>query len=46
LDLRAFLLGNMLDALGHAVVLRRPPALSHRNARIEACQAILAGLKS
>jgi AcrR family transcriptional regulator len=46
LDLRAFLLGNMLEAFGHAVVFRRPRALSQRNARIEACRAILACLKS
>ncbi len=46
LDLRAFLLANMLEAFGHAVVLRRPPALSQRNARIESCKAILACLKS
>lgn len=46
LDLRAFLLGNMLEAFGHAVVLRRPRTLSLRSARIEACKAILAGLKS
>jgi AcrR family transcriptional regulator len=46
LDLRAFLLGNMLEAFGHAVVLRRPRALSQHNASIEACKAILACLKS
>jgi AcrR family transcriptional regulator len=46
LDLRAFLLSNMLEAFGHAVVLRRPRALSRQNARIEACKAILACLKS
>ena len=46
LDLRAFLLSNMLEAFGHAVVLRRPRALSQRNARIEACKAILACLKT
>lgn len=46
LDLRAFLLVNMLEAFGHAVVLRRPRALSLRNARIEASEAILACLES
>jgi AcrR family transcriptional regulator len=46
LDLRAFLLANMLEAFGHAVVLRRPQSLSQRNARIEACKAILASLRS
>src|SRR5215469_9490249 len=46
LDLRAFLLGNMLDALGHAVVLRRPRAVSLRYAKMEATKAILAGIES
>jgi AcrR family transcriptional regulator len=45
LDLRAFLLGNMLEAFGHAVVLRRPRMLSQRYASIEASKAILACLK-
>ena len=45
LDLRAFLLANMLDAFGHAIVLRRPRALSQRNARTGTCKAILATLK-
>ncbi len=46
LDLRTFFLGNALEAFGHAVVLRRPRALSLRSARIEACRAILACLQS
>lgn len=46
LDLRAFLLSNLLEAFGHAVVLRRPSTLSQRNARMEACKAILACLTS
>jgi AcrR family transcriptional regulator len=46
LDLRTFLLGNLLYALGHAVVLRRPRGLSQRNAAIAACKAIVAGLRS
>lgn len=46
LDLRAFLLANMLEAFGHAIVRRRPRALSLRNARIETCKAILAALRS
>jgi AcrR family transcriptional regulator len=46
LDCRSFLLANMLEAFGHAVVRRRPRALSQRSARIGACKAILAGLKS
>jgi AcrR family transcriptional regulator len=45
LDVRAFLLGNMVDAFGHALVLRRPPGLSLRGARGEVCRAILACLK-
>jgi AcrR family transcriptional regulator len=45
LDLRAFLLGNLLEAFGHAVVLRRPRTLSQRYASIEASKAILACLK-
>ena len=45
LDSRAFLLGNMVEALGHALVLRRPPGLSLRSARVEASRAILAALK-
>jgi AcrR family transcriptional regulator len=46
LHVRAFLLGNMLEALGHAVVLRRPPMLSLRSAKMEAGKAILASLRS
>lgn len=46
LDLRAFFLGNMLDALGHAVVLRRPPGLSLHRAKAEMQRAILAYLES
>ena len=46
LPLRAFLLGNMLEALGHAVVLRRPHGLSVRSARMEAVAAIVASLKT
>jgi len=45
LDLRAFLLGNMVEALGHAIALRRPTGLSLRNAKVEASRAILAALK-
>jgi AcrR family transcriptional regulator len=44
LDLRVFLLANMLEVFGHAVVRRRPRGLSQRNAGIEACKAILAAL--
>jgi AcrR family transcriptional regulator len=46
LHVRAFLLGNMLEALGHAVVLRRPHVLSLRSAKLEAVKAILVSLKS
>lgn len=46
LHTRAFLLGNMLEALGHAVVLRRPHMLSLRSAKIEARKAIVGALKS
>lgn len=46
LDLRAFLFANMLEAFGHAVVLRRPRTLSQRTAKIEACKAILACLSA
>jgi AcrR family transcriptional regulator len=46
LGTRAFFITNMVDALGHAIVLRRPHALSLRKARAEACQAMLAYLVS
>jgi AcrR family transcriptional regulator len=45
LDVRAFLLGNMLDAFGHALVLHRPSGLSLRRAKTEVCRAILACLR-
>jgi AcrR family transcriptional regulator len=46
LHVRTFLLGNMLEVLGHAVALRRPHALSLRSAKTEAVKAILASLRS
>lgn len=46
LDTRAFVMANMVDALGHAVVLRRPRGLSSAKARAECCKAILAYLAS
>jgi AcrR family transcriptional regulator len=46
LDIRAFVLGNMLDAFGHSLVLRRPPGLSLRSAKFEVCRAIEICLKS
>src|SRR5260370_11390671 len=46
LDTRAFVMANMVDALGHAVVLRRPRGLSLAWAEAESCKAILAYLAS
>jgi AcrR family transcriptional regulator len=45
LDTRAFFVGNMVDALGHAIVLRRPPGSSLSRARAELLRAILAYLR-
>jgi AcrR family transcriptional regulator len=45
LDMRAFFVSNMVDALGHAIVLRRPPGSSLSRARAELLQAILAYLR-
>lgn len=44
LDTRAFVIANMVYALGHAVVLRRPRGLSLPKARAEACKAMVAYL--
>jgi AcrR family transcriptional regulator len=46
LDARAFVVANMVDALGHAVVLRRPRGLSLARAQAESCKAIFAYLDS
>ena len=46
LDTRAFVMANMVDALGHAVVLRRRTGLSLARAKAESCKAILAYLAS
>jgi AcrR family transcriptional regulator len=46
LDTRVFVTINMIEALGHAVVLRRPRALSLARAKAECCKAILAYLGS
>lgn len=46
LDIRAFVMANMVDALGHGVVLRRPRGLSLARAKAESCKAILAYLAS
>jgi AcrR family transcriptional regulator len=43
---RAFFVASMVDALGHAIVLRRPAGLSLRKARQESSHAILAYLHS
>lgn len=46
LDTRAFVMANMVEALGHAVVLRRPRGLSLGRAKAESCKAVLAYLAS
>jgi AcrR family transcriptional regulator len=46
LDMRAFVVGNMVDALGHAMVLRRPPGSSLSRARAEMLRAILVYLRN
>lgn len=43
---RAFLVATMVEALSHAILLRRPRGLSLRSARQECCQAIVAYLRS
>jgi AcrR family transcriptional regulator len=43
---RSFFVATMVDALSHAIVLRRPRGLSLRQARHECCRAILAYLHS
>jgi AcrR family transcriptional regulator len=45
LDMRAFFVSNMVDALGHAIVLRRPPGSSLSRARAELVRSILAYLR-
>jgi AcrR family transcriptional regulator len=44
LDMQAFVLGNLVDGLGHAILLRRPRGLSLARAKAECCKAILAYL--
>jgi AcrR family transcriptional regulator len=46
LNTRAFFLSNMVDALGHAVILRRPPGLSLSRARAEVIRAIVTCLRN
>jgi hypothetical protein len=43
-DTRAFVMANLVEALGHAVVLGRPRGLSLARPRAESCKAILAYL--
>jgi len=45
LDTRAFFVGNMVDSLGHAIVLRRPLGSSLSRARAELVRAILSYLR-
>jgi AcrR family transcriptional regulator len=46
LDMQAFFLSNMVDSLGHAIVLRRPSGFSVSRMRAEMQRAILAYLRS
>jgi len=45
LNVRSFVLANMVDVFGHALVQRRPSGLSLRGARSEVCKAIMAALR-
>jgi AcrR family transcriptional regulator len=45
LDMQTFIVSNMVDALGHAIVLRRPVGSSLSRARAEVLRAILAYLR-
>jgi AcrR family transcriptional regulator len=45
LDMQAFFLSNMIEAFGHAIVLRRPAGLSLARAKAETLRAILAYLQ-
>ena len=45
LDMRTFFVSNMVEAFGHAIVLRRPPGSSLSRARAELLRAILAYLR-
>ena len=45
LDTRAFFVANMVDALGHAILLRRPAGSSLSRARDELRRAILGYLR-
>ncbi|MGA3048640.1 MAG: TetR/AcrR family transcriptional regulator [Terracidiphilus sp.] len=45
LDTRTFFISNMVDALGHAIVLRRIPGLSLPRSKAESFRAIMAYLR-
>lgn len=45
LDMRTFVVANMIDALGHAIVLRRPEGISLPRAKAEMLRSILAYLR-
>jgi AcrR family transcriptional regulator len=44
-DMRAFVVSNMIDSLGHAIVLRRPSGASLPRARAELLRAVAAYLR-
>ena len=44
LDRMAFVVGNLVDALSHAALLRRPPGMPLAHAKAEAVRAVLAYL--
>jgi AcrR family transcriptional regulator len=46
LDMRTFVVTNMIDALGHAIVLRRPQGVSLSRAKAELLRSALAYLQS
>ena len=46
LDMQAFFLSNMIEAFGHAIVLRRPAGLSLARAKSETLRAILVYLQN
>lgn len=45
LDLCAFVMANLIESLGHAIVLRRPRGISLARAKAEACRAVLACIR-
>lgn len=46
LDKLAFVVGNVVDALSHAALFRRPAHMSLESAKAEAVRAVLAYLRS